>query len=107
MTILDQVTLPRWDLSNVYPSLESDKFRIAMSELSRQVDQLDAYLNDNRVSRGTLDKSRTTANSAKLVIDGFIERANLASRLYATLDAFVASYVTTDSFNSTARRLES
>src|SRR2546428_11026410 len=100
-------TLPRWDLSNVYPNLESNKFREAVSDLRRQVDQLDIYLDDNRVSRGTLDKPRTSNNSAKLLIDGFIERANSTVRLFATLDSFVASYVTTDSFNTTAKRLES
>ncbi len=100
-------TLPRWNLSNVYPSLQSDKFREAVSDLRRQVDQLDAYLDDNRISRGTLDKPRTSDKSAKLVIDGFVNRTNSALRLFATLDSFVTSYVTTDSFNTTAKRLES
>ena len=107
MTTLDPGTLPKWDLSNVYPSLESDKFRKAISDLRQQVDQLDAFLDDNRVSRGTLDKSRPSEKSAKLVIDEFVDRANFALRQFATLDAFVASYVTTDSFNTTAKRLES
>ncbi len=78
-----------------------------MSDLRRQVDQLDAYLDENRVSRRTPDKSRTSDRSAKPVIDGFIDRTNSTVRLFATLDAFVASYVTTDSFNTTAKRLES
>ncbi len=104
---LDLVTLPRWDLSNVYPSLDSDKFRKAMSDLSRQVDELDAYEDEHHVSRGAPDRSRTTDKPAKPVIDGFIDRANSTVRLYSTLNAFVASYVTTDSFNTTAKRLES
>src|SRR6266702_1769393 len=107
LTTIDVGALPRWNLSNVYPSLQSDKFREAVSDLRRQVDQLDAYVDDNRISRGTLDKPRTSDKSAKLVIDGFIERANSTVRLFATLDSFVASYVTTDSFNTTAKRLES
>ncbi len=78
-----------------------------MSDLSRQVDQLDTYLDENHVSRGPPDKSRTSDKLAKLVIDGFVDRTNSTVRLYATLDAFVASYVTTDSFNTTAKRLES
>jgi oligoendopeptidase F len=78
-----------------------------MSDLSQQVDRLAAYLEDNRVSRGTHAKPRASDSSTKLVIDGFLDRANSAMRLYNTLDAFVASFVTTDSFNTTAKRLES
>ncbi len=104
----DLGTLPRWDLSNVYPSLDSDQFRKAMSDLTRQVDELDAYLDEHHVSRGTSNKSRTTDQAAaKPVIDGFVDRANSTLRLYSTINAFVASYVTTDSFNTTAKRLES
>ncbi len=103
----DLGTLPRWDLSNVYPSLDSDQFRKAMSDLSRQVNDLDGYLDEHHISRETSDKSRTTDKAAKPVIDGFVDRANSTVRLYSTLNAFVASYVTTDSFNTTAKRLES
>lgn len=107
MANLDIGNLPRWDLSNVYPSLDSDKFSKAMSDLSKQVDELDAYLDEHHVSRGTADKSQTTDKAAKPVIDGFIDRVNSIVRLYATINAFVTSYVTTDSFNTTAKRLES
>lgn len=107
MSSVELEVLPRWNLSNVYPSLESDKFRKAVSDLNRQVDQLDAYLDENHVSRSSPDKLRTSDKTAKAVIDGFIERTNSTSRLYSTLNAFVNSYVTTDSFNSEARRLDS
>ena len=106
MTSVELEVLPRWDLSNVYPSLESDKFKQSVSDLNRQVDQLDIYLDENRVTRASLDKPRASDRS-KVVVDGFIERTNSAFRLYSTLNAFVNSYVTTDSFNSTAKRLKS
>lgn len=107
MASQDLGTLPRWDLSNVYPNLNSDRFKNAMSDLTRQVDELDAYLDEHHVSRENADKSRITGNTAKPVIDGFVDRSNSTLRLYTTLNAFVASYVTTDSFNTTAKRLES
>ena len=58
MTTLELEVLPRWDLSNVYPDLESDKFRKAVSDLNRQVDQLDSYLDENHISRTTTDQPR-------------------------------------------------
>lgn len=99
--------MPRWDLSNVYPSLESAKFRDAMSELKQRVERLDAFLDENHISRTAADKSRLNEKAAKPVIDAFIDQANLMFRLFSTLNAFVASYVTIDSYNTTAKRLES
>ncbi len=109
LTTIDVGALPRWNLSNVYPSLQSDKFREAVSDLRRQVDQLDAYVDDNRISRGTLDKPRTSDKSAKLVIDGFVNRTNSALRLFATLDSFVtvqSRYMMSESEESLAAELD-
>ncbi len=107
LTSVELEVLPRWDLSNVYPSLESDKFKQAVSDLNRQVDRLDVYLDESHVTRARTENARASDESARVVIDGFIERTNSAFRLYSTLNAFVNSYVTTDSFNSTAKRLKS
>ncbi len=107
LTSVELEVLPRWDLSNVYPSLESDKFKQAVSDLNRQVDRLDVYLDESHVTRARTENARASDESARAVIDGFIERTNSAFRLYSTLNAFVNSYVTTDSFNSTAKRLKS
>ena len=107
LATLDLGTLPRWDLSNVYQGLESDQFKKAWADLKGQVDALDRYLVEHRVSRGTVEKPKTVGNAARLVIDGYIDRTNITVRLFSTLNAYVASYVTTDSYNTTAKRLES
>ena len=97
-------TLPRWDLSNVYPSLESEQFRTAVSELRAQTDALDAYLAQNNVSRAAA--VRQGAN-AKEIVDEFLNRANRTYRLFGTLSAYVSSFVSTDSYNTLAKKLES
>jgi pepF/M3 family oligoendopeptidase len=43
----------------------------------------------------------------KATIDGYLEEMNDALRVFQTLTAFVSSFVTTDSYNTTAKRLES
>jgi len=35
--------LPHWDLSNVYPGLESEQFRAAIEILKGQIAELEAY----------------------------------------------------------------
>ena len=103
MTTLETVqeTLPHWDLSNVYPSLEAEAFQRDVTALNRQLDDLDAFLNAHHVARGATPVS---AGELKSAVDGYLERTNAALTLSGTLGAYVRSFVTTDSYNSAARR---
>ena len=104
---VDLGPLPRWDLSNVYPSLDSDSLRKGFAELKSQVDALDVFIEDHKISRETRNGARQSVAETKESVDGFLERANSALRLHSTINAYVGSYVTTDSFNTQAKRLES
>ena len=37
-------SLPHWDLTNVYPSLESPEFVAAIADVERQIDELKVFL---------------------------------------------------------------
>jgi pepF/M3 family oligoendopeptidase len=104
---VDPRELPRWNLSNVFPSLDSDDLKSALTKLSSQVDALDAFLDDHRISRNALKENEQSVEEAKRRSDGYIERMNSIARSYSTINAYVASFVTTDSFNARAKRLES
>jgi oligoendopeptidase F len=97
--------LPHWDLSNVYPGLESSAFKQAVSRLKSELDKMDDYLGQHEISRG----GAKPANDEQLaeVIGGYLDRMNDLLRLSGTLNAYVHSFVSTDSYNTTAKRLES
>jgi len=105
---VDLGPLPRWDLSNVYPSLKSEQFKRAISDLESELDDLDAFLDRHKITR-TASGSETNPDigQIKVAIDGYLNRMNAALRLYSTLNAYVTSFVTTDSYDTTAKRLES
>jgi pepF/M3 family oligoendopeptidase len=105
MTVVELQGLPRWDLSNVYPGLECEQFAKATVDLRKGLDAIDRLLDEHHVSRTV--SSGGKSDDTKAIIDGFLNDMNAVTRLYSTLDAYVASYVTTDSFNTTAKRLES
>jgi pepF/M3 family oligoendopeptidase len=98
-------TLPHWDLSNVYPGLESDEFGHATSQIKVQLEDLDQYLAANEITKG----GAVPQNPATLAetIAGYLDRMNAILRLGATLRAYVASFVSTDSYNNTARKVMS
>ena len=94
--------LPHWDLSNVYPGIESDEFRRDLDRLKSQLDDLDSYLSDQQISRTGI----RLPGSSRLaqVISGYLTRRNGMLRLYRTLLSYIFSFITTDSYNTTAKR---
>lgn len=102
--MIDLSDLPRWDLSNVYPGLESAEFNSAIGDLKKKVDRFERYLDEHQVSRTS---TRKPISDVRRIIDEYVNETNSTSRLYSTLNAYVASFVTTDSFNTLARKLES
>jgi oligoendopeptidase F len=96
--------LPRWDLANVYPGLDSGAFEDALAELTAELERLDRYLDDNQVSRAA---APLAADQLAVIAAGYLDLMNAAQRLYLTLRFYTWSFVTTDSFNDLARRRNS
>ena len=98
--------LPHWDLSNVYPGLESEEFEQAVSQVRAELDELDRYLSDNGIERGgPVPAGGAIALAAAM--SGYLDRMNALLRLYETLSTYVYAFFSTDSYNTTARRLMS
>jgi pepF/M3 family oligoendopeptidase len=97
--------LPHWDLANVYPSLESDEFRRDMGRAGLQLDELDEYLAAHHIARDGALLADPPALAE--IVAGYLDRMNAVLRLANTLRAYVHAFVTTDSYNTTARRLTS
>jgi pepF/M3 family oligoendopeptidase len=98
-------SIPHWDLSSVYPGLDSVEFKQAMDQLQAQLDDLDSYLLAQQITRSA------TVNASPIelaqVIAGYLDRMNAALRLNGTLHSYLHSFVSTDSYNTIARRLAS
>ena len=94
---------PRWDLSNVYPGLQSAEFAAAMAEYERQVAALERLLNERAAE---LRPGVRPAACASLLGD-VIRQFNDLHEQAGTLGPYIASFVTTDSRNTLARRLDS
>lgn len=96
-------TPPHWDLSNVYPSLESPEFAAAVDELRRQIGSLEKFFTDKvEPSVGTTDPKQLAG-----LVGESIERLNDLFSLAFTIRPYIVSYVATDSRNQTARKIES
>ncbi len=97
--------LPHWDLSNVYPGLESREFSDAVAEVKVKLDDLDIYIEEHQIGRGGA-RPKDSGQLAE-TIGGYVDRMNDLIRLFGTLESYVHSFVSTDSYNTKAKRLES
>ena len=94
------VSAPRWDLSNVYPSLESDKFTAAVEDYKKQVAALERFFK-RKLSK---TDAKTKAKDLAPLVGKAIDEINKIQTLSATIVPFIYSYVTTDSRNKVATK---
>jgi len=94
------ISAPRWDLSNVYPSLESKEFKAAVDDYKKQVAALERFF------RNKLDKADAKTKVADLaaLVGKAIDQINSIQTLSATIVPFIYSYVTTDSRDKVAKK---
>ncbi len=96
--------LPRWDLSNVYPGLDSPEFKRARADTERKLKALESFLKKNDIRKGG---KKHGAKQTRALIDAYLNQCNALIRQLATLGAYIGSFVSTDSFDTAARKAES
>src|SRR5947209_3358714 len=96
--------LPRWDVSDVFPSLQSRELATARERLGAGLDRLVAIYDQHGV--GECAPHPPSPEEIRAV-DAVLEATNETERDLDVLRAFVASYVTTDSRNDAAQGMYS
>jgi len=104
MTDSTTTLLPHWDLAGIYPALDSPEFEQAISGLSAKIDALDKYLGAKRIRRHGGDAGSAGEGKLAEKVEGYLTRMNEILLLYKTVEAFIFGFVSTDSFNTLAKR---
>jgi pepF/M3 family oligoendopeptidase len=94
------ISAPRWDLTNVYPSLESKEFKAAVEDYKKQVAALENFFK-NKLSKAN---EKTKAKELAPLVGQAIDRINKIQTLSATIVPFIYSYFTTDSRDKLAAK---
>lgn len=98
---MTEATPPRWDLTNVFPSLDSSEFNAALKKLSAQLDELEIFFGENIAKSDATTPVSELANLAEELITRFNETSELAE----TIGVFIYSFITTDSFDQLAKKI--
>ena len=96
-------TAPHWDLTNVFDGLKSPKFLDAMAQFERRVGELAQVFDERAAQVGPDTDTATVASLLDQVLTSF--KTLLVEN--GTLGPYIASFVSTDSHDTLARRLES
>lgn len=98
MTTSEQ-TLPHWDVSTIYPSLESPEFTAAFQQMITGLAELEHLCDE----RGIAQRDQILID--EVTVDTFeqvVARFNALLEHISTLHAYIHSFVTTDSRNTRA-----
>ena len=93
-------TPPRWDLTNVYPSLESKEYQAAVREYKSQVAALGRFFDKKLAKAGP----KTPVTKLAPLTGELIDRINSIQLLSGTIVPYLYAYVTTDSHDQVAKR---
>ncbi len=94
-------TLPRWDMTNIYPSLESQQFKSAVDDYKKQVASLEKFFDKKLAPAG----AKTPVSELAPLVGEAIKRINRILTLSSTIGPYIYSFVSTDSRNQTAMRV--
>jgi oligoendopeptidase F len=94
-------TLPHWDMTPIYPSMDSKEFTDGFSKVSRDINDLAKLFDDHNIMKLT-----TAPALNQDIIQAFetvITRYNSVLEVTETLDVYIMCFVTTDSYNTLAQ----
>ena len=97
------ISAPRWDLTNVYPSLESKEFQSALKKHKQLLGELETFMAQKVIKAN----AKTDAKKLGKLLGEAVDRFNASVSLSGTLGAYISSFVTTDSRNQSAARIQS
>jgi oligoendopeptidase F len=96
------ISAPRWDLTNVYPSLDSKQFKNAIKQYKTLLDEMEVFL-----AKASKANSKTDSKKLGKLLGEAIDRFNKIYELSGTVNPYIYSFVSTDSRNKEAKRIES
>ncbi|MBI5945025.1 MAG: M3 family oligoendopeptidase [Chloroflexi bacterium] len=93
------LSAPRWDMTNVYPSLESKEFKSAIKKYKSLLDEMEIFF-----KKASKADSKTEPKKLGKLLGESVDRFNTLFELSNTLGSYIYAYVTTDSRNKEAMR---
>lgn len=96
--------LPHWDMTVLYPGLDSEEFEQGFNQASEAIDELVRLFDKHHIS--AWEEKAVTGETVK-IFEEIISLYNEVIREVRTLESYIYSFVSTDSRNDPAQARES
>lgn len=95
--------LPRWDMTNIYPSLDSDEFKADWQILNQMIKDLQEYVAEHNIGP---DATFSSIDPQEIggICATFLEDFSTASILAVTINNYIYSFFSTDTSNEDAKK---
>ncbi|MCP4362170.1 MAG: M3 family oligoendopeptidase [Chloroflexi bacterium] len=93
-------TLPHWDVSQIYPDLESPEFKSGFQDTIQSITNLTALFDEHQINR--VD-SQAVHGDTVAVLEMIIDHFNQTLTAVTTIRAYIFSFIATDSRNAVAQ----
>jgi pepF/M3 family oligoendopeptidase len=97
-------TLPRWDMTPVFPAMDSAAFEQAFSRVVSQIDELGAFFDAEHIG-GQMDAMEAATGGEHVThrLERALDKLNATIQVYRTLSAYISAFVTTDTHDMLAQ----
>lgn len=92
--------LPHWDMSAVYPDLDSPEFSVGYQAAVASIDQLNDVFDSYAIG---VERPDAVSNNGETIFETILEAYNTVLGETQTLFAYIYSFITTDSRNDRAQ----
>ena len=102
-------SLPQWDMTPIFPSLESDIFQQEFSSVLEAIMELAAVFERYEVRRRPVSDSQVSIVDSAFVqgLEDILHRMNRLRQRLRTIGSYINCFVTTDARNETAKSYQS
>jgi pepF/M3 family oligoendopeptidase len=104
MTQQIQDSIPHWDVSNVYPGLDSPEFQADTNKLDQILTALEAFLDEHHIQQIPAGPAQKEPQAIAGILDQLIHQMNDLAELISTLRAYINAFTATDSYNALAKK---
>ncbi|MFH1675511.1 MAG: M3 family metallopeptidase, partial [bacterium] len=94
--------LPRWNMANVYPSINSGEFESDFEKVTKELNKLDEYFKKHGIDK--LEKVPDDLKAVGAILSELIGIFNDVIETYSTLESYIYAFYTTNSYDTAAAR---
>jgi pepF/M3 family oligoendopeptidase len=98
---------PHWDVSNVYPGLDSPEFQRDMDWVETTLAALEIYLDENHIHQSSTGPQEKDLQKLAQMADYLVQQLNALMEISWTLRAYINAFSATDSYNAAAKKVMS